>query len=193
MTQSLTRRQVLGMAAAATAAIPGSLWIFALTDDGKIVKAASTETWTPAFLTADQAKAIGNVCEAIIPKTATPGALDARCHEYIDLELSVSPEAAKKTFTDGLAWLDARCKSAHGHGLAEATQDHVAETLGPISDEHESHPDDLKPGAEFFRDIKRRTIFAYYTSREGWVVELGRPEHVGMEKFQGCTDPAEHK
>jgi hypothetical protein len=45
----------------------------------------------------------------------------------------------------------------------------------------------LKPGASFFTNVKTKTVFGYFTSREGWVEELGRPEHVGMETWMGCS------
>ena len=55
------------------------------------------------------------------------------------------------------------------------------------SDTRNSHPDELKIGAELFRDLKTKTIVGYYTSKEGRVEELGLPEHTMMTTFNGCT------
>jgi hypothetical protein len=73
--------------------------------------------------------------------------------------------------------------------LADATEDEVSAVLEHVSDTNASIDDALQPGADFFKDIKSRTIFGYYTSREGWVEELGRSEHIGMEKWTGCQHP----
>ena len=183
MKELVSRRAVLGMGVGL-----GAAWVFRVGGDGRIVcaQAAAGEVWSPQVLSGEEARALANVCEAIIPRTDTPGAREARVHEYIDLELSVGSAGEQERFREGLKWVDARCSAEHGHGLAEAADEEVAAVLGPISDEHEEHAAELEPGAAFFRDVKRRTIFGYYTSKEGWVDELGRPEHAGMEQWVGC-------
>ncbi len=132
------------------------------------------------------------LADIIIPRTNTPGARDARCHECIDLLLSIESDEAQKRYKDGLSWFEERCKAAHGKGTVQATVEQVTEILHTISDEQDTHPDDLKPGVTFFKNLKDRTIFAYYTSREGHVEELGRPEHIGMETFRGCPHKGVH-
>lgn len=195
METKITRRSVLGMAAgAAAAAIPGTSWIFALDSDGNVVRAAAKEgasQWTPVLFTTEQADEVALLTEAIIPRTDTPGARDARVHEYIDLSLSVESESSQTRFLKGLTWMENQCKSQFDSSLNEATESQIIELLNSVSDEHDSYPDDLKGGATFFSELKRRTIFGYYTSREGWVEELGRPDAVSMEQFKGCTHPPE--
>lgn len=189
MSNEITRRNVLQLAVGAATAYAGSHWLFRATPDGQIVKAADhhgTQTFKAAVLSADELEQVAAVCEAIIPRTDTPGARDARVHEYIDVALSVESEDQQKRFHEGLAWLDAYCKKTTRNGLAKAGPEDLVKVLTPISDANESVPDDLKPGASFFTNVKTKTVFGYYTSREGWVEELGRPEHVGMEKWTGC-------
>lgn len=191
MTGRISRRKMLGMTVGAAAtAIAGSEWTFVLSDTGRIVKAAAKEggvPWRPVFFSKKEAEHVAAVCEAIIPRTDTAGARDARVHEYIDLALSVEGAAPQKSFREGLKWLNRFCKETTGSRLRKATEAELKTVLGPISDEHESHPEDLKIGAAFFRDIKDRTIFGYYTSIEGRVEELSKPAEVSMENFQGCT------
>ena len=190
MAETISRRKMLGMAAgAAAAAVPGSRWIFALNGEGHIVKAVARDDappWEPQFFTPDQAEAMARLCEAIIPRTDTPGARDARVHEFIDLELSITPKAAQETFLKGLGWLRVVCAERFDTSLDRADSAQIRELLSTISDERDELPAALAIGGAFFADIKRRTIFAYYTSKEGWVQELGRPETVGMEQWQGC-------
>lgn len=199
MTQELSRRKVLGLAAraagAAVAAVPGANWIFAIDGKGAIVKAAvkdGGDPWTPLSLSTDQAEALAAVAETIIPRTDTAGARDARVHEFIDLELTRASEGAKTRFIDGLDWLDKRCKKQYNQGLAKASDADRNQLIHSISDVHNTHADDLATGVRFFNDVKRRTIFAYYTSKEGRVEELGLPRGPLMGKWKGCTHEGGH-
>ena len=190
MADKISRRKMLGITAGAAAtALAGSDWIFTITDSGRIVRAAKKDgaaAWKPVFLKKKEAQQMAAVCETIIPRTDTAGARDARVHEYIDLALSVEGPASRKSFREGLKWLDRHCKGTTGARLQKATEEQLRAALEPLSDEHESHAEDLKTGAAFFRDVKSRTIFGYYTSVEGRVQELGKPAEVSMEVFQGC-------
>ena len=190
MTRELSRRKMLGVTATAAAtAVACPDWVFALTKSRHIVKAATggdAAPWKPVFLSKKEAERLAAVCEAIIPRTDTAGARDARVHEYIDLALSIEGPASRKSFREGLKWLDVHCKRTTGEGLRKASAEQVAQALRPISDEHDSHPDELKPGVSSFRDIKTRTIFGYYTSEQGRVEELSGGAEVGMEIFRGC-------
>ena len=48
--------------------------------------ATTTEalSWTPSFLSTDQAKVVEVIADILIPRTDTPGALDAEVPAYID-------------------------------------------------------------------------------------------------------------
>lgn len=192
MPNEISRRKMLGMTAGAAAtALTGSEWAFVVTDSGRVVKAATKDKaakWKPTVLSKREIDQVAAVCEAIIPRTDTAGARDARVHEYIDVALSAEGPARQKNFREGLKWLDRYCKEVTGSGLQKASEEDVAAVLAPLSDEHSSHPATLKPGASFFRDLKNRTIFGYYTSEKGRVEELGKPAEVRMDEvFRGCT------
>ncbi len=193
MNDKISRRSLLKMTAGAATALSGSNWVFRVASDGRIVKAQTSETaaWKPVYLTEAEGRQLAALCEAIIPRTDTPGAHDARVHEYIDLALSIDTAPVQKRFRDGIAWMEGHCQKQSKKSLAEASSEEVAAALTTVSDANETIVDALKPGASFFTDLKSRTIFGYYTSREGWVEELGRPEHVGMEKWVGCPHPEE--
>ena len=197
MSRKISRRTWLGLAAGATAAtLPGRDWIFGLAQDGSIVKAAAkpgAAAWKPVFFTRRQAEGIAVLTDAIIPRTDTPGARDARVHEYIDLALSLDSESTQERFRTRLKWMEKRAKRLYKKKIGDLSPEECAEFLAPLSDEHDKHPDDLKEGAALFRDLKSRTVFGYYTSREGRVEELGLPAEVGMETWRGCTHPDGHR
>lgn len=193
MPNKLSRRSLLKLSAGAATALTGSNWIFRAAGDGRIVKAQTENAgaFKPEFFSQKEIDQIAAVCETIIPRTDTPGARDARVHEYLDVAMSVENEAVSKRFREGLAWLESYCKKETRKGLAEISPEQLITLLSAISDDNPDIKADLKPGASFFTDVKARTIFGYYTSREGWVEELGRPEHVGMEKFVGGCGPVD--
>jgi hypothetical protein len=190
----LTRRRAVGLAAGAAIGLArGGRWVFAA-HQGEVVKAAGEPgAWQPVLFDARQAEAMARLVDALIPRTSTPGARDARVHEYIDLALSLGPANEKTSFLEGLRWLDRHCKERYGADLVSVKDADLVELLHSVSDEHEEHPEALRHGAELFSSLKRRTIFGYYTSLEGRVQELGLPEVVSMEGWRGCGhDGSDH-
>ena len=187
----VSRRRVLGLAvaAAAGAATRPVDWVFALTPGGAIVKQtqAAGESYRPVLLSANELEAVARVCDVILPRTSTPGARDARVHEYIDLALSVDDADERAAVRRGLEHLDRACRSAHSVPLHQASHEQVTALLTPLSDEVDrAGGAQLSTGAAFFAAIKWRTIFGYYTSREGRVEELGLPEAVTVQRWRGC-------
>lgn len=190
MSDSISRRTLLKRAAAATTAAATSHWVFALDSNGTIVKAQSRDEWKPEHFSNKEIERIAKLCETIIPKTDTAGAMDARVHEYIDFYFSIADDDEQDRFEDGLKWMDKHCKRSQDTNIIKAEPHELVALLESVSDEHASIPDDLEEGAAFFRELKRHTITGYYTSREGRVQELGLPEHTMMTTFEGCTHPA---
>jgi len=82
-------------------------------------RAASTSNaagaWTPRVLTGDRGEQVATIAEHIIPATSTPGARDARVHEFVDVMLAeYYPAPERERFLAGLAAVDARAERAHG-------------------------------------------------------------------------------
>jgi hypothetical protein len=187
MTGPISRRSVL-LASAALAAARG-LSFAAPQGATPSVPPAIAPDWRPLLLTRPQAESVAALAEAILPRTDTPGAIDARVHELIDLELHLATEEERERFLDGLAWVEARAQQSFGRGVVASTDEERAKLLAEISDAVEA-TDELAPGQRFFSDLKRRTIFGYYTSEVGRTEALGLPDAVTMETFRGCTHRA---
>jgi glucoside 3-dehydrogenase (cytochrome c) hitch-hiker subunit len=194
MANELTRREMLGRTAGAAAtALAGSHWVFQAGPDGSITKvAAAASDWKPLVFSSKEGEQLARLCETIIPETDTAGARTARVHEYIDVALSIGSQGNRDRFKEQLKWMDKYCKKTQKVAIHKASPEQLIALLDPLSDEHESHPEELKTGASFFRDLKSKTIFGYYTSKEGRVQELGLPEHTMMTTFDGCTHGGEH-
>src|SRR5689334_13370154 len=130
MEKRISRRNLLKLSAGAATAWTGTNWVFRATSDGRIVKAethaheaGALPPFKAAFLTDAELQQVAALCETIIPKTNTPGARDARVHEYIDVAMSVEPEPIQKRFREGLGWMDQYCQKLNKKGLADASAD----------------------------------------------------------------------
>jgi hypothetical protein len=119
-------------------------------------------------------KAIARLADLIIPRTDTPGALDADVPYRIDRQVAATPEL-QGVFREGLASL-----STDFLALPEAQQ--VA-TLEAMSE----HPE--TPAGKFFQSMKDLTIQWYYRSEQGLVEELGFKGNTFRKTFPGCTHP----
>lgn len=127
----------------------------------------------PKFFTADELELLAALAEMIIPQTDTPGARAARVHEHIDLVLSEETPEVQKQFRAGLARLKARPVGRRGEILAEMSIPGSA-------------------GHEFFLDLRRRTVFAYYTSEIGLHQELNYSGHQVLHRWPGCPHADHH-
>ncbi len=114
-------------------------------------------------LTGDRLELVAVLAEHIVPATDTPGARDARVHEFIDNMLTdfYGQEEAKR-FLAGLAALDAR--SVRSYEKTFLALDGTAQVALLRTLESE--------GAPFFATVKSLTLSGYYTSEIGATVEL---------------------
>jgi hypothetical protein len=107
----------------------------------------------------------------IIPRTDTPGALDAGVHFYIDRALGNKPSVASQ-LAPGLR----RLRDA---GFLRQTAEQQIQQLKAM--EADKDP--------FFSVLKDLTIDGYYSSKEGLVSELGYHGNTYVREFKGCTHP----
>lgn len=142
--------------------------------------ATAAEPWTPAVLDSHQNETVIQLSELIIPTTDTPGAKAAKVNEWVDLFLKDLAEDKGHAFIKGLGWLDGYSLDNYDAPfvqLDEANQIAILETLDGAESEA------LKPGREFFDEMKRLTVQGYYTSRIG-IAELNKN---GVPDTYACT------
>ena len=150
--------------------------------------------WTPIFLDRSEAWAVARMCEAIIPRTDTPGAIDADVPTYVDLVLSLESDSVQKRFRDRLGALEQRCRRDFGdRGLADVTTEELNRLLSSISDQVSGLPEEDRGLQALFKDVKRHTIVGYYTSLEGRTEELDLPARIQRVQWQGCSDAAHQR
>jgi hypothetical protein len=151
----------------------------------------AVETWKPSFLTPDEAELLATLADLIIPETDTPGARTARVHEHIDLVLSHETDQVRQDFREGLAEVDRLSRSRHQEAFVRLSPQDQEALLGRLAGPEADHPEGAV-GHRFFRDLRRRTVFAYYTSREGIHQELEYQGKQVLAEWEGCPHPGHH-
>ena len=130
-------------------------------------------TYKPKWATPAEMNQIAALADILIPRTDTPGASDAKVHEFIDYTLSTDTKRIAE-MRGGLKWFAAIPAAGRIEALKKA----------------EASPR-TKEG-RFFRLFKDLTVDGYYSSREGLVTELGWSGNTYLPEFKGCTHP-EHQ
>lgn len=197
----MKRRDALKLIAGA-AAVPAlySHDLFAL---GREIQQQLGSTSELKTLNARQNATVTAIAEMIIPATDTPGAKGARVNEFIDLILSEwCAEADCRRFLEGVSQTDERSRKMFGKDFVNCNAQQQTELLTALDEEvtrlreanvqEREHASPAVQDSEnpleqnFFYQMKRLTLFGYYTSEVGWTQELGRPPvHIGP--YQACV------
>lgn len=176
---TLTRREALKRAALALgAALSPSLL------NGVLHAQPAPPATAPRFLTAQQFATLSAIAERILPRTDTPGALDAGVPAFVDRMFGEFMTAEEKErLTRGVVAIDTAAMRPHQKPFAQlpaAQQDSVLQTAA------EAAGDDPK---SFFYQIKELTIVGYFTSE---LVGKNVTNYLPIPgPFRGCVPIAE--
>lgn len=129
----------------------------------------------PRALTAAEYDIVSQAAERIIPRTATPGATDARVGDFIDVMLADWYDVSdRERFKTGLSELDGRAQNLARLAFVQTTERQQTEVLETLDRELQSRRQSGLAGADdhWFAMLKYLTVWGYYTSRPGIVEEL---------------------
>jgi gluconate 2-dehydrogenase gamma chain len=105
---------------------------------------------------------LASISECIIPATDTPGAIDAGVPQFVELILSDWHTAEeRRPVLEGMAKLDADCKSAYGKGFAACSTAEQVEALAATQ------------GSPMLTMLKSLVVNGYFTSETGASVLTG--------------------
>jgi len=149
------------------------------------MEAAAQQPAVPAhqqFFQRREFSAVERLADLMLPSDGTPGAKDAAVAGFLDFYLAASPESAQKQFRKGLQELNAVALAKLGRpfpDLSETQQAQLLEAAWP--------PGSTGDLAAFLQNMRRLTVFAFYTSKVG-VQELGYAGNTYTSEFPGaCT------
>jgi hypothetical protein len=186
---SLSRREVLRLAAAAAAAplVPGGKAVADVSGAPAAAGAAGR------FFGAAEMALLDELCEIIVPADEhSGGARAAGVAAYVDARLAeYDPEIpelreTRSRWKAGLAALDALARESAGRSFLEASPEQRVAVLQAAAAREADPQTDVE---RFFVELKRWTTHGYYTSRIGLQDELEYKGNTLLAEFVGA-DPA---
>jgi hypothetical protein len=168
----LTRRDVIKLGAAATAAV--SLG----------VGHAEAQARVGGFLTDSEFAMLDELSEIIIPTdNHSPGARAAKVAAFIDSQLAEAWEEKDRTdFRTGLALVERLSTDMNSAPFMKSSPEQRLAVLTQMA-QNESKPE--KPEEQFFKDLKGRVVYAYYTSEIGIKQEMEYKGNTYQTEFAG--------
>jgi hypothetical protein len=127
-----------------------------------------------------QPEMISVLAEMIIPATDTPGAIDAGVPAFIEMMVADwYTDTERQIFLDGLAELDAFCRTAYGTDFLGCSADQRVAALQAAEKKAASYVSPLPPGffaamakliderTPFFAKLKELTVIGFFSSETG--------------------------
>ncbi len=174
----MNRREFLQCAGVMLSGISTSNLGFALSEEQKVylATAANYTASDVDYFSEAQRQVVAAIAEVIIPRTETPGAIDAGVPRYIELMVSDwLNDEERKVFTSGLADLMSVTETVHGSPfdqLKTETQLQLLEALEDSASDSSWYDlgntlRDFDSDAPFICQIKELTIWGFFTSEVG--------------------------
>ena len=150
----------------------------ALTEEQKVFLAAAPDyiAGKVDYLSPERRQIVAAMAETIIPRTDTPGAIDAGVPLYLERMMADWLNDKEKTvFDTGLADMETRIPAEHGkpfHALAPEQQRQILEDMEAAAADSPWYSGARVPGeflsdAPFICQFKELTVFGFFTSEVG--------------------------
>lgn len=173
----MNRREILKMAAVAFGVgFSGSLSMRVLAGEAPTRKASH------ALFSDDAKRMLATLTELIIPKTDTPGAIEAGTPAFVEMMVTDwYKDGERKIFFDGLTALDEFCKIHYKKLFNACTQAEQIAALTDAETQAKTYTGPIKmdfsgkyfdEDTPFFTKLKELTVLGYFTSEVGAKQEL---------------------
>ena len=137
--------------------------------------------------TSDEKKIVERMCDIIIPRTDTPGAVDADTPAFVMMMMNECHTAEdQKKFRDGLASFDKQCKEKFGEPFLKLSEEKQVEAVEDI-DTNALGKKNKKNAAQdlvFYRNLKALALLGFFTSEPGATKTLRYAQVPGH--YEGC-------
>ena len=145
----------------------------------------STAAGEVNILSKEQMETIAAVVERILPKTDTPGALDAGVDQYVSLAVNkFYKEEDQKKFLDNLGKFDKYASDKYKKTFAKLTDENKDDVLKMMAEEWKKNEKD----PHIFKEMRDLTVSGYCTSEQGAKQLLKYDPIPGP--YKGCIDRA---
>jgi len=136
----------------------------------------------PQFFGNKEFALLTQITDLVIPRTDTPGAIDAGVHVFIDMMLAqwASNETQSK-YLNGLKGIDKEAKLSFGANFIECADDQKIGLLKKLDNMKETANNQQQ---SFFSELKWFVVEGYYSTEEGASIELNYDRMPG--KYKGC-------
>ena len=145
--------------------------------------AAQPPAYLPKQFTPDEWRLVRLLVDYVIPRDARSGsATAAGVPEFMDFILG-EYASNRQWMKDGLAWMNAECRSRFGRGFVSCVDAERRELLDAIAFPKRATTE-MKPGVDFFNRFRNMTASGYYSSRIG-IADLGYVGNRPVAKWDG--------
>jgi hypothetical protein len=159
-------------------------------------KAKPELAFKPVFFDEDQGRLVSAIAETILPRTTTPGAIDAGVPGFIDDMLATVYSSGQQTnFKNGLAEFAKEAKSDLGDNFVDVSPEQQlafikkknTEALqgGGGSQSEGWWAAGMANSKPFFLEMKELTVLGFFTSEAGATMVLQYKQVPGP--FKGCV------
>jgi glucoside 3-dehydrogenase (cytochrome c) hitch-hiker subunit len=174
----MNRREFLQCTAILISGVSASQLGFSLSAEQTTYLASAPDynTTTVDYFTPAQRKIVAAMAETIIPRTDTPGAIDAGVPKYIELMVANwLNEEELAIFNAGMADIETRIPQEYGASFDQLSAAQQLEILEALEDEASDSQwydfgntlREFISDAPFICQIKELTIWGFFTSEEG--------------------------
>ncbi len=114
--------------------------------------------WVPVFFTPEEAAQMEKICEAIAPKTNTPGAIDAGVPSHLDQSFAVlNSEKESEYFKQGLSVFVDNFNESQEVSFNKASVQQITDVINSYFRRYNDNPDILKRYRETFGDAGEKS------------------------------------
>ncbi len=174
----MNRREFLQCAALAISGTSAAQLGFALTEEQQVYLATAPDYVSAKvdYLSPAQRRIIAAMAEIIIPRTDTPGAIDAGVPKFIELMAADWLNDQERTiFEAGLADIETRIPAEYGASFDKLEGDVQLEIMEALESDASDSPwyefgniqRDFISDAPFICQLKELTIYGFFTSEVG--------------------------
>jgi len=147
--------------------------------------AVAASPQNPLFLP-PQKQFVHEVSEIIIPRTDTPGAIDAEVPDFIYMMIQdCYPEEEQQHFTASISKALTECEEVSGTPFFQLPEEDKIKFVKSLDKEAHDNPKDKNGKQHFFRTLKELTLLGYFTSKPGATQAMNYVHVPG--RYEGCT------